>query len=81
MRSGMCADRRQCGNLKSSMISVLGAIHSLTSHRPLTKGRITQQSSPERDESNAFNKNVFLASTEDNNLGTEQKFELIWSDG
>jgi hypothetical protein len=39
--------------------------------------RITQQSSPERDESNAFSKNVFLASTEDNNLGTEPKFELI----
>jgi hypothetical protein len=49
------------------------------SHRPLTKGRITQQSSPEHDESNAFSKNVFLASTEDNNLGTE--FELIWSNG
>jgi hypothetical protein len=50
-------------------------------HRPLTKGRITQQSSPERDESNAFSKNVFIASTEDNNLGTEPKFELIWSNG
>jgi hypothetical protein len=45
------------------------------------KGRITQQSSPERDESNAFSKNVFLASTEDKNLGTEPKFELIWSNG
>jgi hypothetical protein len=50
-------------------------------HRPLSKGRITQQSSPERDESNAFSKNVFLASTEDNNLGAEPKFELIWSNG
>jgi hypothetical protein len=48
---------------------------------PLTKGRITQQSSPEPDESNAFSKKVFLASTEDNNLGTEPKFELIWSNG
>jgi hypothetical protein len=52
-----------------------------TMHRPLTKGRITQQSSPERDESNPFSKNVFLASTENNNLGTEPKFELIWSNG
>jgi hypothetical protein len=50
-------------------------------HRPLTKGQITQQSSPGRDESNAFGKNVFLASTEDNNLGTEPKFELFWSNG
>jgi hypothetical protein len=48
---------------------------------PLTKGRITQQSSPERDESNDFSKKVFLASTEDKNLGTEAKFELIWSYG
>jgi hypothetical protein len=48
----------------------------LLKHRPLTKGRITQQSSPERDESNAFSKNVFLASTEDKNLGTEPKFKL-----
>jgi hypothetical protein len=51
------------------------------SHRPLTKGRITQQSSPERDESNDFSKNVFLASAEDKNLGTEPKLELIWSNG
>jgi hypothetical protein len=53
----------------------------LSDHRPQTKGRITQQSSPERDESNAFSKNVFLASTDDNNLGTEPKFELVWSNG
>jgi hypothetical protein len=50
-------------------------------HRPLTEGRITQQSSPERDETNAFSKKKILASTEDKNLGTEPKFELIWSNG
>jgi hypothetical protein len=50
-------------------------------HIPLTKGRITQQSSPERDESNAFSKIVFLASTEVKTLGTEPKSELIWSNG
>jgi hypothetical protein len=54
------------------------SVYFMSRHRPLTKGRITQQSSPERDESNAFSKNVFLASTEDNNLG-EPTFELIWS--
>jgi hypothetical protein len=53
----------------------------LIMHRPLTKGRITQQSSPERDESNDFSQNVFLASAEDTNLGTEPKLELIWSNG
>jgi hypothetical protein len=64
-------------------VGVVGDAASTSSiaHRPLTKGRITQQSSPERDESNAFSKNVFLASTENNNLGTEPKFELIWSNG
>jgi hypothetical protein len=36
-------------------------------HRPLTKRRITQQASPERDESNAFSKNVSLAATKDKN--------------
>jgi hypothetical protein len=47
-------------------------------HRPMTKGRITQQSSPERDEGNAFSKNIFLASREGTKLGTQPKFVLSW---
>jgi hypothetical protein len=50
-------------------------------HRPLTKGRITQQSSPERDKGNAFSKNVFLASREGTKLGTQPKFKLSWLNG
>jgi hypothetical protein len=52
-----------------------------STHRPLTKGRIMQQSSPERDEGNAFSQNVFLASKENKKLGTQTKLELIWSNG
>jgi hypothetical protein len=48
--------------------------------RPLTKGRITQQPSPERDEGNAFSKNV-LASRENKMLATQMKLELIWCNG
>jgi hypothetical protein len=54
---------------------------SLFIHRPLTKGRITQQSSPERDEGNAFSKNVFLAFRENKKLGAQTKYELIWCYG
>jgi hypothetical protein len=45
-------------------------------HRPLTKGRITQQSSPERDEGNALGKNVFQASREGKKLVSQPKLEF-----
>jgi hypothetical protein len=54
---------------------------SISDHRPLTKGRIMQQPSPERDEGNAFSKNVFLASRENRKLATQTKLELIWCNG
>jgi hypothetical protein len=46
-------------------------------HRPLTKGRITQQSSPERDEGNAFSKNIFLLSRENQKFGTQTNYSLF----
>jgi hypothetical protein len=78
--------------LKNSFTKVVGWVFALCpplagagdtdlEHRPLTKGRITQQSSPERDEGNAFSQNVFLASRENKKLGTQTKLELIWCNG
>jgi hypothetical protein len=39
-------------------------VNRLLSHKRLTKGRITQQSSPERDICKAFDKNVLLETRE-----------------
>jgi hypothetical protein len=70
-----------CFNLACDVTDFEAYDNSMTIHRPLTKGRITQQSSPERDEGNAFSKNVFLASKEGSKLGTQPKFELSWQNG
>jgi hypothetical protein len=61
--------------------SILGNVPGYITHRPLTKGRITQQPSPERDKGNAFSINVFLASRENKKLATQTKLELIWCNG